>query len=200
MLRAARLAIACLVLAALVTQYAEGTQRSTFEPANFFSFFTVQANIFAAAVLLATVALGSRTDAWRGAATLYMAATGVVYTVLLSGLEDRLQTPIPWVNAVLHYITPVYMVADWLLDPPARPVPFRRAAWWLAFPLAYCAYSLLRGPLVDWYPYPFLDPREHGYGVVAVMCVAVAVTFAALAWLLARTTRRAAQARRAVTR
>ena len=119
-----------------------------------------------------------------------MAATGVVYTVLLSGLEDRLQTPIPWVNAVLHYITPVYMVADWLLDPrAARAVPARGAVA-LSRP-SLTAPTALRGPLVDWYPYPFLDPREHGYGVVAVMCVAVAVTFAALAWLLARTTRRA---------
>jgi hypothetical protein len=130
-----------------------------------------------------------------------MAATGLVYVVLLSGLEDRLQTPIPWVNAVLHYIGPLFMVADWLLDPPERPVPWRQAALWLLFPVAYCGYSLVRGPTVDWYPYPFLDPREHGYAGVAVMSLAIAAAFAVLAWLVAWSTRRECQAGRvAVTR
>jgi hypothetical protein len=26
----------------------------------------------------------------------------------------------------------------------------------------YCAYSLIRGPIVHWRPYPFLDPDEAG--------------------------------------
>jgi len=29
----------------------------------------------------------------------------------------------------------------------------------LVYPVAYGAYSLIRGPIVDWYPYPFLDPQ-----------------------------------------
>ena len=144
MLRAARLAIACLVLAALVTQYARGhASATTFVPANFFSFFTVESeHLRRRRAAGRRSSLGSpRTDAWRGARDALHGRHRLVYVVLLSGLEDRLQTPIPWVNAVLHYITPVFMVADWLLDPPERPVPFRRAAWWLAVPLAYCAYS-----------------------------------------------------------
>jgi hypothetical protein len=46
----------------------------------------------------------------------------------------------------------------------------------LVYPLAYCAYSLLRGPQVDWYPYPFLDPDEAGgYGAVALYGLRIAV-------------------------
>jgi hypothetical protein len=48
---------------------------------------------------------------------------------------------------------------------------------WLAFPLAYFAYSLIRGAAVGWYPYPFIDPRQSGgYGRVAVFAVVLAVS------------------------
>jgi hypothetical protein len=32
--------------------------------------------------------------------------------------------------------------------------------------VAWLAYTLVRGPIVDWYPYPFVDPRE---GVPALL-------------------------------
>jgi uncharacterized membrane protein len=68
------------------------------------------------------------------------------------------------------------MVVDWLLDPPDRPPRIRRALAWLLYPLVYLAYSLIRGPRVGWYPYPFLDPqRSGGYGVVAGTSLAIVV-------------------------
>ena len=43
------------------------------------------------------------------------------------------------------------------------------------FPLAWVAYSLVRGALIDWYPYPFLNPAQQaGYGGVAVYVIAIA--------------------------
>ena len=64
----------------------------------------------------------------------------------------------PWINVLLHYVMPVVVVAGWL----RRPVRTQRGATgWLpvlAFPLAYVAYVLVRGAMVGWYPYPFLDP------------------------------------------
>ena len=60
----------------------------------------------------------------------------------------------------------------------------------LVYPVAYGAYSLIRGPIVDWYPYPFLDPRVHGYPYVTVMMIFVAIVGLALAWLLCWTSRR----------
>jgi hypothetical protein len=45
------------------------------------------------------------------------------------------------------------------------------------FPFVFLAYTLVRGPLVDWYPYPFLDPRQHGYGHVVLGAAGVGVGF-----------------------
>ena len=53
---------------------------------------------------------------------------------------------------------------------------------WLVFPILYCVYSLIRGPFVDFYPYPFLDPRlDGGYGRVVIFVVILAVAFGLLA-------------------
>lgn len=190
-----RLAVAAVVIAAVVTQLVSGLQRDSFRISNFLSYFTIESNIIGAAVMIvaAVAALRGRTSlglsALRGAATLYMAITGLVYNLLLRGLEESLQTPIPWVNNVLHVSFPIVILLDWLLDRTVRPLPFRVGLVFLLYPLLYLAYSLSRGPIVDWYPYPFLDPRVEGYGNVALMSVLVAVIAAALAFVVCWTTR-----------
>lgn len=39
---------------------------------------------------------------------------------------------------------------------------------------------MIRGPIAGWYPYPFLDPANGGYGTVAVMIGATLVAGAIL--------------------
>lgn len=190
-----RLVFAALALAAVGTQFALGLRREEFIVANFFSFFTIESNLIAAAVFLITgfAALRSadtgRFTLLRGAATLYMTTTGVIYFLLLRGLEASLQTPVPWVNTALHYVMPAAVLIDWLVAPPNRRVTFRRALVWLLFPVAYVVYSLIRGPLVGWYPYPFLDAREQSYGQIAVTSLVMSVGLVALTALLAVRTR-----------
>jgi hypothetical protein len=115
-----------------------------------------------------------------------MTVTGIVYALLLSGLEDSLQTPIPWVNFVLHYLFPFVAFADWFIDRPARKVTFTQSLWWLVFPIAYLIYSLVRGPLVGWYPYPFLDPANGGYAAVFVTAVCITAAAVVLCALFAK--------------
>ena len=175
-----RLIIAIVVVVAVTTQLVYGIQNSqVFSVLNFFSFFTIESNILGAAVFTVAgwAAYQNRSIAklafLRGASTLYMAITGIVYSLLLANAD--VQTPIPWVNAVLHYIFPVLIVADWIIDPPKKTITFKKALKWLLFPVAYAAYSLIRGGYVHWYPYPFLNVDTLGYTTVAVNCVFVAV-------------------------
>lgn len=189
--RTYRLGFAALTVGAVVFQFWYRSRVQPFSPSNFWSFFTIQSNLFAALVLLwaARGAAGGRSpatvDLVRGAAVLYMSITGVVYGVLLTGYEDQLQTAVPWVNNVLHRVMPIVMVLDWLIDPPRGTITVGRALIWLLYPLAYAITSLLRGPIVGWYPYPFLNPEQvGGYGIVALYCVAIAVASAVFAWLV----------------
>jgi len=190
-LNVARLGFASLAIAAMTYQFAT-TADSAFRKANFFSFFTIQSNIIGVAALFALVlvprARRSPTfDVVRGAAVLYMAITGVVFALLLSGLQEELQTTIPWVDFVVHKLMPIVLVADWLVDPPRHRLSRWTLLAWLSFPLAWVTYTLVRGAAVDWYPYPFVDVSRLGYDGVLARSVVLALGFAAagaaLLWL-----------------
>jgi FAR-17a/AIG1-like protein len=150
---------------------------------NFFSFFTIESNLLAIVVLLVGGFLDPQSERWayiRGAATLYMVITGIVYAALLANQEVGLTAP--WVNSAMHQVTPAVLLVDWVCFPPWSRASYRAALAWLAFPLLYFAYSLSRGAVVGWYPYPFLDPRHPGgYGRVAAFAVVLAVVMALLA-------------------
>ncbi len=204
--RLARLALAATAIVAMTYQFAVLNQRPAFAPGNFFSFFTIQSNILGVVILslAALVPQASRTrhfDAVRTGVTLYLLITGVVFALLLAGLQEELQTTIPWVDFVVHKLMPAVIVIDWLVDPPRHRLPLGVAFAWLAYPLAWFAFTLIRGARVDWYPYPFVDVGAHGYGRVLVngiaMAVAMAVAALALAWL---GNRRAARSTRGAPR
>jgi hypothetical protein len=80
-------------------------------------------------------------------------------------------------------------VIDWFLDPPRQRLGLKVAILWLAYPLLWFAYTLARGSVVHWYPYPFVDVSEHGYGRVLLNGVVFAVAFAAGAIAFTRITR-----------
>ena len=41
--------------------------------------------------------------------------------------------------------------------------------WWtLAYLLVWGAFTLVRGEIIGWYPYRFMDPIDKGYARVAV--------------------------------
>ena len=169
--RVIRLGLALAIVAALVT---------AFESLNFFFYFTVLSNILAAA-LFAGLALRpdwmSSSGRFRGAVTLFMVITGLVYAVLLRPIEADVGLTDQWVNWVLHSLGPAAALIDWLLFPP-DPLA-RSSLWiWLIFPAAYLAVTLIRGPIADWYPYPFLDPSHTGgYGAVAMWSLLILLFF-----------------------
>jgi hypothetical protein len=86
------------------------------------------------------------------------------------------------VDFVVHKLLPAVIVIDWLVDCPQHRLPLGVAFGWLAYPLAWFAFTLIRGTRVDWYPYPGI-----------AMAVALALAALGLAWLgnrrVARSTR-----------
>jgi hypothetical protein len=86
-------------------------------------------------------------------------------------------------------VIPAVLVVDWLLDPPRHRLGFKVALAWLAYPLVWFAYTLIRGSVVDWYPYPFVDVSQHGYGRVLLNGLVFAVAFAAAAVVFPRGSR-----------
>jgi hypothetical protein len=181
-----------LAFSAIITEIATLAERGVFNAANFFSFFTIESNILAVIALIAGaffIFAGKKSlwlDYFRGAATFFMVVTGIVFAVLLAGIENATLTAVPWDNTVLHYLLPVAVAIDWLIDRPARRFTFRQALAWLIFPLVYVMYSLFRGPLVNWYPYPFLDPANGGYTQVLITSLGIALGGILIVYLISR--------------
>ncbi len=187
-IRIARIAFGLFGAVALVWVPVHDVSAGTFVPETFFSYFTVESNLLGVVVLLIGGLLDPVSPRWqlvRGAVTLYLLITGVVYALLLAGadvsLDDR------WVNDTLHRVMPVVLVVDWVLIPAGLRISARLIGGWLIYPVVFCGYSLVRGAFVDWYPYPFLDPRGQGYVSLLLGVVILAVFFAlmavAVAWV-----------------
>jgi len=184
-----RLLFGLLTLAAIVTQLVIHIQHQ-FDVVNYFGYFTNLSNIFASVVfLIGAVSLLQRReptpsdDLIRGAAATAMVIVGLVWFVLLR--DEDLGALLPWVNIMLHVIMPVAVLADWLYQPPKSTITWRQMGYWLIYPLVYIVYTLLRGAIVGFYPYPFLNPAKvGGYGVVTLYCIAIFVAFLIVGWLL----------------
>ncbi|GAA1742260.1 Pr6Pr family membrane protein [Aeromicrobium alkaliterrae] len=180
-----KLGLGLLGLVAIVTEVATLVERGSFDATRFFAYFTILSNVLVAGTLILSAVLtasgrGAALDAVRGAVTVYILVVGIGFAVLLSGLDDLVFTAVPWDNVVLHYLVPIGVLIDFVVDPPERRLPFGSSLVWLVFPLAYLAVSLVRGEASGWYPYPFLDPATDGVAAVAVTSLGLLALGAAL--------------------
>ncbi|GAA1767400.1 Pr6Pr family membrane protein [Agromyces humatus] len=181
-----RLLAAAAIIVAIVGQFANSLSMVP-DPAafvvNFFSFFTILSNALAAIVLLIGAWYGLRGVSepdWytfaRAAIVTYMTTTLVVYNLLLRDISLDQATTVPWSNEILHVWAPLYLLLDWILAPGRGRVPWSRFWWIAAFPIAWVVYTIVRGAIVGWYPYPFLDPAiEPGVGYRGVTLYVIAI-------------------------
>jgi hypothetical protein len=152
--------------------------------ANAFAFFTIQSNLLVgvSALLLALNLNRSSLPfaVLRLTALVAITVTGVVFHAVLAQTLD-LKSWDAVGNELVHTVVPVMAVVGWLLIGPT-PLFTRRAAWLsLIFPLCWLAFTLVRGAIAHWYPYPFIDVTALGYGGAIVNCVWVALLFLGLA-------------------
>lgn len=151
----------------------------------FFSYFTIQSNVLVAVTALAP-AIGRGVDSrwWavaRLAAVVGITVTGVVHLLLLRPIL-HLTGVDWWADLLLHAVVPVLALVGWLVLGPRGRAERRDVAPALAWPVLWLVATLALGPVVHWYPYPFLDVSKHGLGSVLLVCLAVAVLFVGLAF------------------
>ena len=154
----------------------------------FVGYFTVLANIMIAWMAW-TIALGRDRDtaSWRTLRLTSLVAitvTGLVHWFLLRPLLDLTGADY-LADKLLHVAVPLLAVVGWVAFGPRGRVQWRDVVASPVFPIAWLVYTLVRGAITDFYPYPFLDADAEGYAAVSVACVGIAVLFvglAALAW------------------
>jgi len=154
-----------------------------------FSFFTIQSNLLCGVV---SAQLAARPDrdgpAWRPlrlAALFGITVTGIVYSTVLAAIHQPNGPAETAVNLVVHYLVPISMIVGWLAFGPRPRIERRTVLRSLLFPVLWLAYTLIRGAVWAWYPYPFVDAAVHGYLRIAANGVLVTLVLGAVAGLFA---------------
>ena len=154
-------------MVAITYQFAILNAAPGYAKGNFWSFFTIQSNVLAVGLLCllsSSSPTGERRsfDAVRRRSRSLHRDHGRRVRAPPLGPTRSGPDGLPWVDFVVHKLMPILVVADWLVEPPRHRLPRWTAAAWLVYPLAWFVYTLARGAIADWYPYPFVDVSELG--------------------------------------
>jgi hypothetical protein len=138
----------------------------------YFSFFTIVTNLVVAVGLSFMLFLPETrwgrffsSPGVTGATTVYIAMVGGTYALLLRHVWDPegLQKI---ADVLLHDAVPVLYVACWVIFLAKARLPWKTCLFWLAYPVAYLVFVLIRGALTGRYPYYFVDAGKIGYSRV----------------------------------
>lgn len=76
---------------------------------------------------------------------------------------------------------PVAYGLFWLAFVPKSSLQWKDVFAWLVYPLLYCGFTLVRGAMTNWYPYPFINVVKLGYPRVLFNILFVFLGFAIVA-------------------
>lgn len=174
-----RILTALAMLGSIYWQIEDRLLYNLFRPGEYFAYFTIDSSMVAAVALAV-----SGIWIWAGnvetrlltivrlSVTSYAVVVSIVYNALLRGMPNAAidgdyQWPVP-PNEILHVWAPIIIALDWLLAVPAVRLRLRALFWVLVFPLAWVAFSIVRGFATDWWPYWFINPGDEG-GVTGML-------------------------------
>ncbi len=139
------------------------------ETIRFLSFMTIWTNIIVAMFYTSQLITP---DKWLGrffskasvqaALLVYIIIVGIVYHLFLAkqwnpqGLEYI-------ADQCLHTAVPLIYLIYWIFFADKVKLKLTCAFQWLAYPLIYIIYSLIRGAIIGKYPYYFIDMTKLGY-------------------------------------
>jgi hypothetical protein len=87
-------------------------------------------------------------------------------------------------NLIIHTYGPMLITLDYILSVKGPKTNFRKALWILVFPYIWVAFSIIRGLLINDWPYWFLNPAEVGGSGVALYILGFTIFGLGLAFVL----------------
>jgi hypothetical protein len=152
---------------------------------DYLSYFTIWSNILVAVVVTVLIRRPSSgsvdADGVRDTpllrvlrldSLLMITITGLVYAVVLAP-SSHLQGWQVVGNFFVHQATPVLTVVVWLIAGPRAWIRWSTFLPAMVIPVIWVGWTLLRGTVIDAYPYPFVDVVAHGYGTVLLNLLGV---------------------------
>jgi hypothetical protein len=194
----ARVLLAGALVTALVGDFDYVLGFATFFSGNFFSYFTVQSAMAAVVLFLVAAFIAFRRpvdpswlDLARVLVTSYMVVSGIVFlTIVIQSSSRDYTIDVPWSSQLLHFWMPLFALLDWMLDFGKARLSWRPLGWVLIYPVAWGVFTLVRGAVVGWYPYFFLDPAQvSGPAETAAYCAVAVALMVGIAAILTALTR-----------
>lgn len=191
--RAAHLVVAALALLGLALSFSSlgalhPGRELGWRLVRFFGFFTNLSNALVAVCGIGYALPGGAWHRWtirpgtRTAISVYIFFVGLIFQLLLAGLMHFSGIGW-WGNLLVHQAVPIGWLLCWFAFGPHGRIGKGDPLWWMIFPLAYAAVTVVHGITSGWYPYPFLNAPSLGWPVVTRNLVLLIALFAALCWI-----------------
>ena len=150
---------------------------------HYFSFFTAIVNTSIAVLLLAYYFYpASKLSRWfrkttnNTAIAVYIMIVSLIYYTLL--LNNKPLVPAEMVAThILHGYVPLAYLGLWFFRFRNGDLNYSDSFRWVLFPLAYFIYLLIRGAVLDAYPYFFVNVAKLGYPMVLLYAVGILGVF-----------------------
>ena len=160
-----------------------------------YRYFTMQTNLLAITWLILAI-IWSFNDTkmeklmgkLKGAITLYITVTFLVFAVVLSplyhpsGIDGVL-------NIMLHYIIPIGFIIDWLIT-EGNNYQWTFIPYWFCYPIGYLIFALLHGGTIGDYLYPFLNLDTWGIDGLIIRVFILILLFSTLSSIYITISRR----------
>ncbi|WP_438945315.1 Pr6Pr family membrane protein [Sediminibacterium sp.] len=157
----------------------------------FFSYFTILSNCLVLVYFLNLILKNESVGKfWKKAETgtaitVYISVVGIVYHAILSQLHNPVGLAF-WADHGLHSFSPILVMLYWVLFTSKRTVEYATIPYWLIYPAVYFLYTILRGSLSGFYPYPFLDLNKISFLQALGNSLMVLLIFTFLSLLLSK--------------
>jgi hypothetical protein len=188
-----RLAAGLTLAVALTFQIIEKIVNNDMVADQYFSYFTIQSSLVASVVLIVggVMALRLPVDTVlyttvRMSVLSYAVVTAVVYNVLLRGIPEEGFIESKWPGELMHVWIPLFIALDWLLSPGRPALQWTGLRYAVIYPVAWVAFTMLRGAATGWFPYPFLEPSTGALSisiyVVGIAGFIIGIASLAIGW------------------
>ena len=160
-----------------------------------YRYFTMQTNLLVVIWLILAIIWSSNPKKMKklmgklkGAITLYITVTFLVFAVVLSplyhppGLEGVL-------NLMLHYIIPAGFIIDWFIT-EGNNYQWSFIPYWFCYPIGYLIFALIHGGTTGDYLYPFLNLDVLGFDGLMIRVILLIAFFTGLSSVYITVSRR----------
>lgn len=146
-------------------------------------FFTILTN----AVVMVVMAIIARKRQvpvrWLKAVVIAIVIVGIVYHLLLAHLVEFVGLAF-WADHGVHTVVPVLTAVWWFLFAQKPAFQWSDLIVWVAWPVVYCTYILIRASFSGFYPYPFLNLPELGWDGLSVSIAGLLVSFVVVGMII----------------